>query len=218
MLRLPRIFGALLLSLSLCPAPAFAFDSPLSDQAVREAYFLGQRHDGSFLANYFKPLPLPKNGPHISSVTFLTPFAQLAQFSSSYVGNYSAQQAQTDHRGQKEVVSITVEIHLTATYGSMIPNPDSSRSKSFPPFIPRPYDFWKDFHVQVYDGTRLLSPSDSTGQSLYRCGRLGPCRPKGASLDFEFPADAFSSDSATIVVIPPEGDPVSVEFNLLSLR
>ncbi|HET8925086.1 MAG TPA: hypothetical protein VFN26_19045 [Candidatus Acidoferrum sp.] len=123
-----------------------------------------------------------------------------------------------DHRGQKEVVSITVEMHLTATYGARIPNPDSPRSKSFPPFIPRPYDFWKDFHVQVYDGTHLLSPSDSNGHPLYRCGRYGPCRPRGASLELEFPADAFTSDAATVVVTPPEGDPSSAEFNLNSLR
>ena len=33
-------------ALLVSPAP-FGFQSPLSDESVRDAYFLGQRHDGS---------------------------------------------------------------------------------------------------------------------------------------------------------------------------
>ena len=61
--------------LLLCQ-PLFAFDSPLSDEAVRQAYFLGQRHDDSLarsLNKYTKTLPPPETGPHIAAVTFLTP-------------------------------------------------------------------------------------------------------------------------------------------------
>ncbi len=89
---------------------SFAFDTPLSDQAVREAYFLGQRRDetmATFLNKYTKPLPPPKTGPHIASVTFLTPFALLVQHSSRQ-SNYSAQQAALDHRDQPEFVRIMV--------------------------------------------------------------------------------------------------------------
>jgi hypothetical protein len=212
-----RVFATFLLA--LCVAfPASAFDSPLSDEAVREAYFLGQRHDASFLANYIKFLPLPKTGPHISSITFLTPFAQFAQFSGNYVGNYSAQQARLDHRGEEETVKITVEVYLTNSYGALIATPAGSRSRSSSALQPRPYDFWKDFRVQVYSGRQLLSPSDLSGRSLYRCGRFGPCRPRGAAIELEFPANAFTSDSATIEVLPPEGDPVSVDFDLTRLR
>ncbi len=210
-----RVFAAFLAALCLT-LPATAFDAPLSDESIREAYFLGQRHDASFLTNYVKFLPLPKTGPHISSITFLTPFAQLAQRSSNYVGNYSAQQALLDHRGQEESVKITVEIYLTNSYGALIPNP--KRSGSSQSLIPRPYDFWRDFRVQVFDGDKLLSPSDSGGHSLYRCGRTGPCRPRGAAVDLEFPAGAFTSDFVNIRVVPPEGDPVSVDFNLASFR
>ena len=198
--------------------PAYPFDSPLSDEAVREAYFLGQRHDASFLTKYIKFLPPPKTGPHISSITFLTPFAQFAQFSSNYVGNYSAQQALLDHRGHQEFVRITVEIYLTNSYGALIPNPAATRSSSSPPLIPRHYDFWRDFRVQVSDGHQILSPSDSEGRPLYRCGRYGPCRPRGAAIDLEFPASAFASDSITVEVTPPEGESVSVDFDLTRLR
>ena len=217
---MPHVIGPITcLLMVLCVSlPASPFDSPLSDEAVREAYFLGQRHDASFLTKYIRFLPPPKTGPHISSITFLTPFAQFAQFSSNYVGNYSAQQALLDHRGHQEFVSITVEIYLTNSYGALIPNPAATRSSSSPPLIPRPYDFWRDFRVQVSDGHQSLSPSDSEGRPLYRCGRYGPCRPRGAAIDLEFPASAFASDSVTVEVSPPEGDSVSVDFDLIHLR
>jgi hypothetical protein len=213
-----RVFLGLFLSFYLVLSPISAFETNLSDEAVREAYFLGQRHDASFLTKYIKFLPLPKTGPHISSVTFLTPFAQFAKSSSTYVGNYSAQQALLDHRGHRESVKITVEIYLTNSYGSLIPNPAAAGSRSSSALIPRPTDFWKDFRIQVYNGRQILSPSDSGGRPLYRCGRFGPCRPMGGAVDLEFPASAFTSDTATIEVLPPEGDPVSVDFALTRLR
>jgi len=217
MRHLFRVFARFLVV--LCVAlTASAFENPLSDEAVREAYFLGQRHDASFLTNYIKFLPLPKTGPHISSVTFLTPFAQLTQSSSNYVGNYSAQQALLDHRGQNESVKITVEIYLTNSYGALIPNPSGSGSRSSQSLLPRPPDFWKDFRVQVFDGDKILSPTDSKGRPLRRCGRTGSCSTIGATLDLEFPANTFTSDFVTVQVIPPEGDPVSVDFDLTRLR
>src|SRR5438876_7616772 len=129
MRHLSRFFSCLL-TVFCVSLPASPLDTPLSDEAVREAYFLGQRHDASFLTSYVMFLPMPKPGPHISSVTFLTPFAQLAQFSSKYVGNYSAQQAWLDHRGQNESVKITVEIYLTNSYDALIANPAASQTRS----------------------------------------------------------------------------------------
>jgi hypothetical protein len=208
-------------ALLVCQA-AFAFDTPLSDQAIREAYFLGQRHDGSlasFLGKYIKQLPPPQSGPYISSVAFFTPFAQLVQFSDHYIGNYSAQQAALDHRGQAEFVRIVVEIQLTPTYGAfLVPEPNSRSSSPSRP-IPRPQDFWRDFQVHISDGDQLLSASDFHGKANYNCGRGGyPCYLAGAKLEFDLPADAFASGSATIDVTPPEGDPVTVDFDLDHLR
>ena len=201
--------------------PASPFNAPLSDESVRDAYFLGQRHDGTYpsiLSKYIKTLPPPKSGPYISSVTFLTPFIQLVEYSDGYIGNYSAQQAVLDHRGQQDSVKITVEIFLTDSYGPLIPNPARSRSVSPQALIPRPIDFWRDFRADVFDGDKILSPSRSDGHPLYRCGRTGACTTIGAALDLEFPASAFNSDFTTIEILPPEGDPISVTFDLATLR
>jgi hypothetical protein len=212
-----RAFATFLMALCVS-LPTSALDVPLSDEAVREAYFLGQRHDASFLSNYIKFLPPPKSGPYISSVTLITPFIKLAQLSDRHLGSYSAQQARLDHLGQEETVEIIIDIRLTPSYGAFIASPSESRSSSTPAFTPRSSLFWKDFHVQIYDGDQLLAPSDFDGHSNSGCARRGPCVMTGATLKFKFPANAFISNSATIHIDPPEGDPVSVGFALTRLR
>ena len=216
-----KSLACFLVSALLLPAPSFSMDTPLSEEAVRDAYFLGQHHDQSlslFLAKYMKILPMPKSGPDIASISFLTPFALFAQESSQRTMNYSAQEAEQDHRNQEEIVRIVIQIQLTETYGALIPTPTGSRSGSPIGFAKRPGDFWKDFEVQVVDKDRVLVPLSSSGDSVYSCDSYGGCILSGATLQFEFSAKAFKSDSPAIQVTPPEGDPVSVDFDLSRLR
>jgi hypothetical protein len=218
---LNRSLLATFLAALLVAIPAFAFQSPLSDESVRDSYFLGQRHDGTYplmLSKYIKNLPPPKSGPYISSVTFKTPFLQLVEYADGYIGNYSAQKALLDHRGQQEFVLIFVEIQLTESYGRLVPPPPNWHSRSPQALIPRPSDFWRDFQVQIYDGDQPLAPYDFHGHSTSGCAHRGPCILTGAILEFDFPADSFTSDSASIDIVPPEGDPVSVNFDLTRLR
>src|SRR6202051_220968 len=116
-----RLNALALVSLLTFAPPASAFDSPLSDTAVREAYFLGQRHDdslGKLLDKHVLYMQPPKTGPYIQSVSFLTPYILTALYSSQQVSIYSAQQAQLDHLKNTEVVRITVQIFLTQSYGA----------------------------------------------------------------------------------------------------
>jgi hypothetical protein len=218
--RLRPICSIVISALLIAPL-SFAFDASLSDEAVREAYFLGQRHDQSLAAlldKYVKHLGAPKTGPYISSVAFFTPFAQVAEFSAHYIGNYSAQQAELDHRGQKEVVRVVVEIEFTATYGAAIVSQASSGYSANPTANQRSRDFWRDFQVDIYDDAQVVTPSSTLGGPKYSCGDNGPCLISGASLEFEVPAETFHTDTANIVVTPPEGSPVSVNFDLYRLR
>jgi len=213
--------GILVVAVLASPPPSLAFDTPLSDQAVREAYFLGQRRDESLarlLDKYTKYLEPPRSGPHISSVTFFTPFAIAAQLSSEHTAGYSAQQAAFDHRAQQEFVRIIVQIYFTESYGPLISRPTGSRSGSSTGYVPRPFDFWKDFDVRVFSEDKKLKHFSSSGQPTYKCSGEGGCTLTGATLQFDFPADAFTFHSATIEVLPPEGDPVAVDFDLASFR
>ncbi len=214
-----RACVALLTGTLLLVPPSFAYSTPLSDQAVREAYFLGQRRDESmaaFLDKYRKVLPRPKTGPHISAVTFLTPFALLVEHSSRQA-NYSAQQAALDHKAQDEAVEIQIEILLTQSYGAILTTPTHSRSGSATGVQFRSPEFWRAFKYRIFDGDEEITTDDISGEPQYQCSE-GGCLLTGAIVYIRFPATAFTSDSATIEVTPREGDSVSVDFDLSSLR
>jgi hypothetical protein len=214
-LRCSALFLAGLLAF---PSSSSAYDTPLSDTAVREAYFLGQRHDESlakFLNKYTASLAPPRAGPYISSVTFLTPFAQLVQLSDRHAYGYSAQQAQLDHKSAAESVKISLQIQLTESYGAFIPSGDGSKATGI---ALRPPDFWADFQIAVFDGNKQRAPLTSTGHSNYLCSEYGGCTLTGATIELVFPASAFDSDSAAVQIDPPEGDQVVGNFNLVSLR
>ena len=215
-----RSYFSILAALLLLSPSGLAFDTPLSDEAIREAYFLGQRHDDSMahlLNRYTIFLDQPDTGPYISSVTFLTPFALLVQQASQRV-NYSAQQAAKEHNRDDEMVAINIEILLTPSYPAAIPTPTGSRSGAAVGYRLRPFDFWKDFKVRVFDGEKRLSTDDPTGDRIVSCDTYGGCALIGATLHLALLAKRFTSGAATIEVTPPEGDPVSVDFDLDSLR
>jgi len=211
---------AIFASALLLSRPSSAFNSPLSDQAVREAYFLGQRRDESmyaYLNKYTKLLSPPKAGPHISAVSFLTPFALLVQYSSRQ-SDYSAQRAALDHKAHEEIVAIQVEIQLTQSYGAVIGTPTHSRSGSPTAFQQRSPEFWRAFKYRIFDGDEEITTEDISGEPQYQCSEGGGCTLTGAIVYIQFPASAFKSDSAGVEVTPREGDPVSVDFDLSSLR
>jgi hypothetical protein len=216
-----RSLASFLIAAFLLVPPTFAFDTPLSDTAIREAYFLGQRRDDSmahFLSRYTVFLPPPDSGPHISSVTLLTPFALLVQQSSQRV-NYSAQQAQKEHHSDQEIVAITIDILLTPSYGALIPRRTGSRSGDPVGFQFRNPDFWKDFKYRVFDGDEELKPDSLTGDPNYSCaGDQGACDLSGATIHLQLSAAAFTSGTATIEVDPKVAEPTSVDFDLTSLR
>ena len=215
-----RSFLAVLVALFVISPELFAFNSPLSDEAIREAYFLGQRRDEStarFLAKYKKPLAAPKTGPHIASAELLTPFAQAVLRSSQETMGYSAQQAEAEHRGKEETVAMTIEVLLTDSYGPLIARPTGSRSGSPIGYAFRSPDFWEEIQVQVTVAGETVKPEYFDGEPTYVYTDDGR-RLTGATLRFEFPAGAFASNAATVQVSPPEGPEVVVDFDLTSLR
>ncbi|MDP9339459.1 MAG: hypothetical protein M3P45_11375 [Acidobacteriota bacterium] len=211
------------LAIVLLAQPLFAFQSPLSDESLRQAYFLGQRRDGSLerlVESYSRHFTPPKTGPYISAVILATPFLVAAQSSSAQVANYSAQQAAADHRkAGEEMVQVTVEIQLTPSYGQfLLVESAHSRSASPASLMARPGDFWKEFEVHVYNGERDLQPSAIDGHANYSCNEHGGCTLVGATLRCDFRADAFDSNTASFTVDPPEGARVTGDFDLSRLR
>ena len=215
-----RPFLAVSLAILLTSPASFAFSSPLSDEAIREAYFLGQRRDETtarFLAKYKQHLAAPETGPYIASVELHTPFARVILRSSQETVGFSAQQAAEEYRGKEESVAISIEVLLTASYGPIIAQPTGQRSGSPVGYTLRSSDFWKDIQVQVTVDDKILKPAHFSGEPNYLCGEHG-CTLTGATLRLEFPARAFDSESAAVHVAPPEGPDVGVDFDLTTLR
>jgi hypothetical protein len=212
-----RVLFAVLLIVQ--PQAALAFQTPLSEEAVREAYFLGQRHDESIfreLEKYTQYFPVPDYGPQITSVTYLTPFAQAVLASSNYIGNYSAQQAQIDHRGQPETVQIQIAIRFTDTYPALIPPATPGSRGNQQGLVPRPSDFWRDFQVTVFDGEKSLEPISQAGRPDYTCSRYS-CSLIGATILLDFPAEDFVNQDVTVQIDPPEGNQLVTNLDLSTL-
>jgi hypothetical protein len=209
-----------LTALLACAQPLFAFQTPLSEEAIREAYFLGQRHDQSLtraLEKYTQYFPIPDYGPQIISVTYLTPFAQAVLASSNHGGSYSAQQARLDHRHQPETVQIQVAIRFTDSYPALIPSETGATRANRAALVPRPSDFWRDFQVSVFDGEKLLEPASQEGRPDYTCAE-GGCFLIGATILLDFTAEAFAKQDVTVQIDPPEGDQFVTSLDLSALR
>jgi len=129
--------------------PLLAFDSPLSPEAVRDAYFLGQHNDQStlsFFSQYTKSLPAPDKGAYISEVEIYTPYSQMIERSRRRTGTYSAQQAELDYRQHHDKLYIRVRIDFTETYGLELYRSAKADKQLSGEDQPLP-DFYRDFRV-----------------------------------------------------------------------
>jgi len=116
-----RCCAAILAAALLFVPFSSAFQSPLSDEDIRDAYFLGQRNNESpahLFGSYLRTLAPPKSGPYISEVELYTPYSQLVEWSRLHSVGYSAQQATKDYRATSDSIYVRIRIDFTPTYGA----------------------------------------------------------------------------------------------------
>jgi hypothetical protein len=212
-------FVVLALASVMC-ASSFALDNPLSDQAVREAYFLGQRHDekmAEFLEKYCVRFPTPESGPWISSVVLLTPYAEVVDLSRQRSMGYSAQDAAQEYRKHGSIIRVTVTISFTASYGYLIEQ--NQPGKPAHGFALRSPDFWKDFSYRLFQGDDPVEPIDVQGNPVYSSSGDGASVLTGATIVLTYDVDKITNPSDTAVVIDiPDGRQVVAPFDLDHLR
>jgi len=196
-----------------------AYEHPLDSHSIREAYFLGRRHDdktAAFMGQYLQRPPLPKSGPHVAEIELRTPYEQVVLRAAQAPGSYSAQQAEKDYTGQSNLILVRVRINLTPTYPAYVTN---SRSKGPPQG--RPPDFWRDFKIRVLQG-KTVTPNKSAGRPLYTSGLSGPYLAagalEGAEVQLEFDTGQIASSPVRIEVLTPDGQTVEAEFDLRDLK
>jgi hypothetical protein len=216
-----RSLATILAAALLLSPSSFAFDTPLSDQAVREAYFLGQRRDektAQFLDKYRRHLPVPESGPWISTVEFFTPFAEAVELSRQRSSGYSAQDAAQDYRKNGDRLRLTITIEFTNSYGELSQVKTSQRSGSPNGFSVRPSNFWKDFTYRLFDGDDLVEPLEMHGSPTFRTVDDSTIM-TGAQIVLVYDAQKLSSSSdAAVVVDFPDYPQVVALFDLTTLR
>jgi len=212
----------LIFTVALLLSPSsFAFDTPLSDQAVREAYFLGQRRDEKtalFLEKYRRHLAIPESGPWVSTVEMFTPYAEAVELSRQRSIGYSAQDAAQDYRKKAACVRVTITIEFTNTYGELIQEKTSQRSGSPNVFSVRPSTFWKDFSYRLFDGDDVVEPLEMHGSATFRTVDDSTMM-TGAQIVLLYDAEKISSSADAAVVVDIPGHPqVVAPFDLATLR
>jgi hypothetical protein len=218
-----RPLPALFLATVLLASPVFAFDPTLSDEAVREAYFLGQRHDQtteSFLQKYVRHLPLPETGPHISHVTFLTPYANAVHLSSMNLLGTSAQDALAISKKSNKILRVFVYIDFTASYGALIETPTGSRSGAPQGYKFRSPDFWRDFSYRLFQHDQAVPPVSIEGEATYSFASEGTSSVlTGAVVTMYFDASSIdSAEEADVVVDTLNNQQTVATFDLAALR
>jgi hypothetical protein len=222
MLHLPaRPFAALFTTVMLLSPSSFAFDTSLSDQAVREAYFLGQRRDEKtalFLEKYRRHLAVPESGPWVSTVELFTPYAEAVELSRQRSMGYSAQDAAQDYRKNAACIRVTITIEFTNTYGELIQEKTNQRSGSPNAFSVRPPSFWKDFSYRLFDGDDVIEPLEMHGSATFRTVDDSTVM-TGAQIVLLYDAEKISSSAdAAVVVDIPDHPQVVAPFDLATLR
>ena len=188
---------ATLLSLTLA-LPVSAYDSYLSQQAIRDAYFLGARQGGltpQFLARYSHWVPDLHQGSCTSEIRLETPFLQVADYTSK-VPNYSSQDAVKDFYNKP----MKFRVFLNICYMPEAPPPNSVT-------------------IKIVQNKKEIVPSSDT-RLFYAepAGELGVLPPNGEKVQLEFAAEKIDSSTLTIRIDTPDGQHATAEFDLQSIR
>jgi len=200
--------------------PAFAYESPLTDKTVREAYFLGQHHDASTqsaLKPYQHHLPVPKSGPYISEIRVMTPFAQVVEASNAQAAGYSAQQAAANYHSHADTIVVRFHIEFTPSYGYIESDRDRADLAAEKGISLRSEDFWQAFNTGLSQNDQWIEPLSRDGEPIYSHSEYGG-QMIGAYIWVTYDAHDVSSDEAIAEIFTPDGQHVTSTFDLSALR
>lgn len=210
-----------LLMAGIVSASPALFEVPLSENSVREAYFLGQRTDqkvADLLSLYRHSLPLPEKGPYISEVRLLTPYAQLVAESNRHTVGYSAQQAAAYYHGHGDTILIQFRAELTPTF-DFSDAADAARGLSGE--LDRhlgPADFWRAFRITVSQAgesgkQNIFEPIDEKSEPIYADDHY-----IGTIVTMEYDAAKFGSAMTRVEIFINASGGVVTDFDLAALR
>jgi hypothetical protein len=193
--------------------PSSAYEALFSDQAVREAYFLGSSRDRKteqFLAQYVHHFPVPRTGPNIAEIRLDTPFTQAVERADEKL-EYSALDAEQEFRGKSLPVRVYATIYFTPSYTAILRSGPSG-------VVLRPENFWKDFNIRFTQGHSVIASDTTGGHRIFASSQKGMRRVIGAEIYAEYSTRRISSETAKIEVVGPDKTAVETTFDLSKLR
>jgi hypothetical protein len=205
-----RTLGLVALSLlawSIAATVALAFDSPLSSEAIRDAYFLATGNPQkrtAFFDEYTHYPAVPESGPSISSIQIETPFASTVEDIAMNSLNYREPDVQQDFFGKPADFRVQVQIAFTATYP-----PSTTTSMQLG-------NFWDDFTIHLMQSGNEIGSRSVKGIPLYSDRTISGYI--GATLVADYDARRIDSGPVTVVVTGPDDARVESEFDLANLR
>jgi len=207
-----RLVAVLAAASLLIPPPLHAYHRRLNEEDVREAYFLGQRHDaqlGQFFSGYEESVPAPTEmGYFVRSVAVRTPYSLAVLRSVEAHGHYTAQQAWRDYCADADRFEVVV--WLDYGYGN------KSGEKSEAPVTNDPRrGFFMEVKQERGNEERTLVPRESySGYGPYVDNTV----PASIQLHAEYSLADIDSSELKVEATIPSGKVVTVIFNLDKLR
>ncbi len=183
---------------------AAAFNYPLQEEHVREAYFLGRTTNNEKLIDFYKQyvryFPFPARGPYYSyveSVEFRTPYEQVVLRSRQNLNQYSSLEADEDYRAQPNLVVVRVLISYKLGYVAPLP-PTSG------------------FKVRVSQ-TDTIEPKTLIVEPICSVVLENYCGVIRFAILLSFDAEQFASGTAKVKIVTPDGQTLKTEFDLDTL-
>jgi hypothetical protein len=204
-----------IMAIMLFALVADAREHPLTENSIGEAYSLARRNNKTmdkFLAQYFKRLPQPQNGPYISDIEIQTPYVQVVWRVRDNPMVYSKRQAEKDYGYPFDEFLVRVRITFTPTYPAYFT--DASHKGRY---IQRPGDFWREFKIHVLQENEIAT-KDASFTPTFTYADEGPGIWTGGDVTLKFDGSQLNSDPMRVEVLTPDGQTVKVKFNLITLR
>jgi hypothetical protein len=177
--------------------PVWAYDVPLSESSIRDAYYLGTRATTlgpDFLREYAQSLPELKVGRFTSVIRLETPFSQVAAASAKKLG-YSAQDAVKEFLGKPFAFRISMDIcyKIDAPEGAV--------------------------KVKVFQNKKEILPESYDSSPYYpAANKYTRVSSIGEKVEMEFKPNKIESSTLLIVIETPDGQHAETAVDLRALR
>jgi hypothetical protein len=224
-IRAARLLVTFLLSITDCGTSA-AYEAPLTQSSVHEAYILGQRNDqatATFLNPYVKQITEGSQAPHIAEIQILTPFAQVVDLSRRFTSGYSEEQAAREYHQRGDTVGVRILLMLPAAYPKAESGPDQPPPppQQSPPANTslRPENFWQNFRFEMKQHDKTIATRFIRNTPIYSTPTKNtPAVLDGATVWLEYDAKDVASDETVVAVTTPDSKTINATFDLKKLR